>query len=552
MKKIYFITLKIFAVGAALLALTACEESNPLGNSVITAHGNTDWHIDTAEEFLYGTEMDGDPSAPNHVPDTWIKRHMHIDATNTAKFYEDESVVATGEDSDTASGIDRSMLFFYAGHGAPTYWNTLGDNAHMANMLLSNYSEANPGLLRYYWQCSCDVFAHGPSTCAPGTGTDFTYGCPEQFDGSADSSSMRNVFERWGPALGSSLRMACGASTAAYCHESETNRIWDNYNNKSYDVADSFIYGLHTSTGNRSNVIPLCITRGGFSVASTPLYDQTFTPEPNPVGNSGYLHIQFLSNFRNNIPWITIPIPELLPLYEVLPIPIPDPYRDIKFEVVDNLMVSPEVMDTRGARVRISTVSGAISVLGPINREPTEQPLDEEEYLKAAATYLREQGLFETNTQAPFGTAMNLQSKGPDGEVVERQKNVKVVYNRTVPVDGLNDPIPVLGEGGVIEVQMNNDATVFAAAKVWRPLGKVVDTLPVKPYDQAYEEALAQIRDTQNYKLLDWKFGYKESSGIVAQETMGVMYEFNFYPVAEELLVDYPPQTVYIDGFSRK
>ena len=543
--------MKTTAISCLLFALTACEESNPLGNSVITAHGNTDWHIDTAEEFLYGTEMDGTASAANHVPDTWIKRHMHVVQTNAAKFYHDADIVASGEDADATNGIDRSMLFFYAGHGAPTFWNALGTNASQANMLLSNYSEANPGLLRYYWQCSCDVFAHGPSTCDPGTGTDFTYGCPEQFDSSADSSSMRNVFERWGPALGTSLRMACGASTAAYCHESETNRIWDNYNNKSYDVADSFIYGLHTNSGSRANVIPLCIARGNASAGSTPLYDQTFSALPNPVGNGSYLHIQFLSNFRSNVPWFTFDIPKLLPIYRLIPLPIPEQFMDIKFENLEELLVSPEQIDERGAKVRIATASGAISVLGEQIKEASFDALDEKVYISMATEFLRENGLYESDTLPAFGTAMKFQTQGEDGQTVERQKNVKVMFKRTVPIEGIADPIPVLGEGGLIEVQMNNDGSVFASTKVWRPLGEVVDELPVKTYEEALGEAQAQIEKLDNYRVNDWRFGYQETSGIVEQKTLGVVYEFSFYPVSDDLLVEYPPQTVVIDGFIR-
>ena len=44
--------------------LLSCD---PPLNSVRTAHGNTDWHIDTAHEFLFGTEMDGSASAANHT-----------------------------------------------------------------------------------------------------------------------------------------------------------------------------------------------------------------------------------------------------------------------------------------------------------------------------------------------------------------------------------------------------------------------------------------------------------------------------------------------------
>ncbi|MAR90922.1 MAG: hypothetical protein CML06_08580 [Pseudomonadales bacterium] len=542
---------RLLGAGCLLLALAACEEGNPIGNSVITAHGNTDWHIDTAEEFLYGTEMDGTASAANHVPDTWVKRHMHVGGSNMNSFYYDADEIGSGQDTDTTDGIDRAMLFFYAGHGAPTLWNTLGNNASQGNMLLGNYSEINPGLLRYYWQCSCDVFAHGPHDCPAGSGTDFEYSCPQEFDGSADSFAMRNVYERWGPALGPNLRMACGASTAAYCHESETNRIWDNYNNKSYDVADSFIYGLHRSTGNRANVVPLCITRGNLSTTATPLFDQTFTPQPNPVGDGDYLHLQFLSNFRDNAPDFVFEIPERLPVYRLIPLPIPDPYANLQFEKLENLLVSAEEIDGRGARIRISTLSGAVSVLGERKPEVTADPLKETDYVEAATAYLRQQGLYESSVAEPFGNAMNIQTQGPDGELQDWQKHVRVMYKRIVPVAGSNAVIPVLGAGGVLEVQLNNDGTVFAASKIWRELGEVVQQLPVKPFDQALAEAREQAGDLQNYKLGNWQFGYKERAGNVAQETLEVVYEFNFQPLSEDARLEYPPQIVEVDGFIR-
>ena len=187
-----------------IILLQSCCGDDPPQNSAISAHGNTDWHIDTAEEFLFGTDMGGSSSASNHCPDSWTRRHMHVEQTNTNVFYYDGDIVGTGDDSDPTNGIDRAMLFFYAGHGNPTRWNTLGNNGVQGNMQLGDC------MLRYYWQCSCQVFAHGPRTC---TGSTHDYSCPGNFDGSADSSAMRNVFERWGPVLDDKLRMACGAST---------------------------------------------------------------------------------------------------------------------------------------------------------------------------------------------------------------------------------------------------------------------------------------------------------------------------------------------------
>ena len=266
----------------SLFVLLCCPH-NPQLNSAISAHGNTDWHIDTANEFLTGNDMGGSATAANHCPSSWTTRHMHVGLTNTDHFYYDPDLSATGDDDDATNGIDKAMLFFYAGHGSPTSWSTLGNSATQDNVSLGDCP--GTGYLRYYWQCSCQVFAHGPSSC---TGSTHAYTCPGDFDGSADSWSMRNVYERWGPALTPDLRMAGGASSSAYCHENQMNRIWNNYNNNGFDVADSFIDGLAVSF-----VVPLCITLGGSDVTLTPLYDLTFTNQANTSGDS-YYHIQYL------------------------------------------------------------------------------------------------------------------------------------------------------------------------------------------------------------------------------------------------------------------
>lgn len=87
--------------------------------------------------------------------------------TNTDNYYYDSSVTAVADDTDAFDGIDKTMLFFYAGHGYPEGFSTLGSMASPYNMLLgNNEGEANNGLLRYYWQCSCKVFAHGPKNPA--------------------------------------------------------------------------------------------------------------------------------------------------------------------------------------------------------------------------------------------------------------------------------------------------------------------------------------------------------------------------------------------------
>lgn len=526
---------------AMLLAAQCVPPRNPPLNSAIAAHGNTDWHIDTANEFLFGVDMGGNPTAANHCGSTWSRRHIHVGLTNTAHFYCDSDKVAGGADTDATSGIETAMLFFYAGHGDPTSWDTLGDSATQGDMELADYADG--GLLRYYWQCSCKVFAHGPLNCP---GSTHAYACPGDFDGSADSSTMRNVYQRWGPALTADLRMACGVSTLAYCHETEANRIWDNYNNNALDVADSFIDGLHRF----SWVTPLCITLGGSDVTKTPLYDATFTNLPNTSGTS-YYHIQYLQNFASTRRWpILVPrIPELLPILEIGPLPLPDPLREIKFLIEDDLMLSPDEVGERGPRVRVNRLSGAVYLVG--ERKPSiEDPvLEEREYIQRASRFMEEQGWTEKTFAEPIGERLMIATmpvKGEPEQMEQLQKNVIVFFKRQIDVEGTL--VNVLGEGGLMGVQMNNDGSVLNGWKVWREIVGVKRAAPVKSFDEAHKEALELIMDADAYELDRWEWGYKEMAGNVEQNEMRIVFRFWFVPADPEAVLKYPPQMIEILG----
>ena len=534
------ISLAVLCVAMALLVTTCCPD-NPTVNTAITAHGNTDWHIDTAEEFLFGTDMAGGTTAANHCPDSWTKRHMHVGLSNTADFYYDSDLSTSGNDSDPTNGIDRAMLFFYAGHGSPESWSTLGNHATQEYMSLGDCP--GKGLLRYYWQCSCKVFAHGPANCANST---IVYSCPGDFDGSADSYSMRNVYERWGPVLEPELRMACGASTSAFCHESQTNRIWDNYNNKSYDVADSFIDGLHGSTW----VVPLCITKGGEDVTKTPLYDPTFTNQPNTSGTSHY-HIQYLEHFASTPIWpqLVVRLPEMLPVYKIKPMPLPEPLRDVKFEKKDHLMLSPDEVAERGPRVKVDLLSGAVYVLG--ERKPAvEKPaLTEQEYIDRALVIVEEQGWTEEEFAEPMGVRYLLATMPVEGEreeVQKFQKNVILTLKRQIDVEGLL--VDVLGEGGTMTVQMNNDGTALNASKIWREIVGIKEEARVKTYEEAYGEAAEQLEDPKAYVLDRWTWGYKEAAGNVEQDELRVVFRFWFTPADSEAEAEYAPRMIEVPG----
>ena len=512
--------------------------TNPPLNSAISAHGNEDWHIDTAEEFLFGTDMDGNSSAANHAPDSWTKTHIHVDLTNTNHFYYDSDLVTPGDDTDTTSGIDRNMLFFYAGHGMPTYWNTLGNDAVQGRM---NLGDGPSGLLRYFWQCSCETFAHGPRSCPSSS---FVYACPEDFDGSSDSFSMRNVYERWGPVLGDDLRMACGVSTDAWCHEYNVNRVWDNYNNNGLDVADSFIDGL-----GRSGVVPLCITTGGLFTTTTPLYDETFTNQRNASG--AYLHIQYPAGFDSNAPpMIVHEPPELIPVFELIPIPLPEPWMENKLVERDGMLVSPETVGERGPRMRVNPVSGAMYIRGERETKVKAQGRTEQDYITLAMKHIRQHGWSEEMTTEPFGTRFLIDSKprkGKTAEIEHTQKNIIVKLRRLVEIEGRK--VPVYGAGGVISVQMNNDGSLLNAHKIWRKINTVKQKAKVKPFKIAEQEAMNVLGDkAEGYVLAEWGWGYKELAGNVEQKTMGIIYRFDFRPKTEEEVIKYPPRMIEIDG----
>jgi hypothetical protein len=507
-------------VASALLA--ACP-GDPELNSVVTAHGNTDWHIDTAQEFLYGTQMDGATTAANHVPNSWNRRHAHVGLSNTSHFYNDQLLFG-GNDYDATNGIDRPMLFFYAGHGNATLWNTLGDNATQSSLKLGNWVEGTDGggSLRYYWQCSCDVFAHGPrvGSCPRGAGQD--YGCPQEFSGASDSYDMRNVYQRWGPALGSGLRMACGASTLAYCHESQANKIWDNYNNKGYDVTDSFIDGLDQGT-----VVPLCITRGGASVSSTPLYDQTFTNIANQAGTGQY-HIQFLSSFQKP-PLIRL-APRFLAVWKLKPDPPPFDRAKLAEIGLKNL--------------RVDEASGAVYGQGERKTTPTAQPLADADYIRRASTVAALMGpgdkLGEAAASRFMLASVDEQSHKPLGT---QQKSVLVRFKRSVEgPDGV--AVPVLGEGGEIAVQLNNDGSVMNANRVWRALDGVARMTAVKPADVAEAEARRLLGNQESsYRVARMQLGYREESGNVKQAELKASYHFEFEAAVSQAL-ELPPRAI--------
>lgn len=518
---------------------------DPPLNSAKAAHGNTDWHIDTANEFLFGQDMNGNNTAANFAPATWSKTHIHTGQSNAAHFYNDRTRIAGGDDTDATNGIDQPMLFFYAGHGNATTWNALGTDGHQTNTLLGNI--AGGGQLRYYWQCSCEVFAHGPQVCSGGN---CDYSQPENFDGSADSATMRNVFKRWGPALGNDLRMACGVSTLAYCHEGNVNAIWDQFYNHSASVAEAFINGLGSAS-----VKPLCITRGGHNIADTPLYDDTFTNRRNASGTT-HLHILYAGGTQTQHPRLELR-PELIPrkLLRVRLIPPGDP---VEFKRL--LIVVKNVEQLRDAQllggtatVKRNAASGALNLraLGK-PQAASAQALNAEALQKTALDFVRKLGWAGEDVGVVSSTRLLTASMpvgGKAGDIVRGEKGVVVTISRRIRSG--DQMVDVLGQGGRIDITLGSDGKIQAATRTWRQAEVTGDTMSIKPYEQALKEAQSRLQKPDAYKLANWRFGYKEDAANVEQKELAVVFQFDFVPQNREQLLDFPPQQVEIAAEAR-
>jgi hypothetical protein len=514
---------------------------NPPLNSAIAAHGNTDWHLNTANEFLFGVDMNGNSTAPNHAPNSWNKRHIHVGLTNTSNYYYDKTRVATGDDYNVANGIDTAMLFFYAGHGNPTEWCSLGDMATQSKMKLSNVTDSL-GWSRYYWQCSCEVFAHGPKVCS---GSSLDYACPGSFSGAADSDAMRNVFERWGPALTSDLRMACGVSTLAYCHSGNVNHIWDDFNNQGMSVAQSFIDGL-----SGAGVVPLCITMGGSDITKTPLYDTTFTNQPNTSGSSHY-HIMYLGGTASRwiLPFVVVPIPVALPKFHISPPEPPERLRMLDLRAGQTAVTTFAVFAGGKAQARHEAASGAIYLHSVARPTAAEQVIEERLYPQRAAALLHELGWDTKELSEPLVTPIltaSMPADGSSGDVRKGQDSVLVTYQRLIDVDG--QKIPVIGDGGQVRVSLSNGGSIVNASRVWRDLQAPSATVKIKTFEQARDEALKQLGAAEAYKLDQWRWGYKELAGAVKQDDLQVVFQFAFVPKDSQDLLQHPPQIVEVSG----
>jgi hypothetical protein len=196
--------------------------------------------------------------------------------------------------------------------------------------------------------------------------------------------------------------------------------------------------------------------------------------------------------------------------------------------------------------VRIRPASGALYLNGQIKFDPDDPALKEEQYLERAARFLQEWGIAEASAK-PEGIRMMLETVPVNNrtfEVIRRQKGVFITFRRQVELDG--KPVPVLGDGGVIRLQMNNDGSIARAAKVWRQITGIRKIARIKPYETTYGEALQQLANPASYRLDGWTWGYKEFEGTAEQADLTIVHIFTFTPKGQDGALQAVPVKVEI------
>src|SRR6185295_7618424 len=224
------------------------------------------------------------------------------------------------------------------------------------------------------------------------------------------------------------------------------------------------------------------------------------TNQFNASGTS-YYYIQYLGPpFR--LPPIDIPLerlPEFLPIWELKPLALPETFANLQFETSGG--VRQATLSERGEKpvrrqVRILPASGAVYVKAEIKTDFGTPTLTDAAYVDRAREVLVKLGIDEPAAVASKGGRFMI-ARVPVSAVKETtrqpdvQKNVTVTFKRQVAVHDLR--IPVLGEGGEIAVQLNNDGTLRNLAKVWRQVVGVKRETRVKRPEEARAEAFRQL-----------------------------------------------------------
>ncbi|MEP7010825.1 MAG: hypothetical protein ABJC13_10915 [Acidobacteriota bacterium] len=508
--------------------------------SVAVAAGDDGWSCWLTQSFLTGKDQNG-TSWPNFAPTAW--QRIQSQAPYWPEYHYDKT--KGGADYIFPYGFDSgTRLLFYAGHGTATDWSSHDKTIRLLDVRVGDEK------LRYLWQCSCDVMAHGIPIDL-GAGED--YYRPLSFfysGGGADDRRKRNVYARWESAADPGLRLACGGSSAICGNAgATTNRIWDNFLNRNFDVTDSFLEGVFNSPSG----VPLCLSQGGDKINKTAIYDRDFSGDKNEAASfmgQRYLYLAYPVPFRRHgpLPVVGSHATPKLGLYPVLAVNKEQPESNSNCkDVKPDVQFSCEGQEL-GACF-IDSKSGAEYYCGKSEFGEalpySENRKKEHEYIEAAKNFVLARGwVVQLADIAGFSVVIERAKIGMKGNGLERyRKNAVVRFKQKfrVPFREGQVEVPVIGSGGEIVVQLNNDGKVRSATRVWRAVRDLQETKtlellgPAQALDGLLSKLKARLSDILG--LYDFRedkisfvWGYKEESGNCRQKEMRIVYQFTVKP----------------------
>jgi hypothetical protein len=460
---------------------------------------------------------------------------------------------------DPKNGIEASPIFFFVGHGAsPMDWTTGDDSATQLYMHLGDPEVGSR--LRYYFQCSCRVFAHGKYQ---GQLAEPEYPVPWTLDHGPDDDKpeLRSVYRRWGKALATGIRLACGLSTTMPCSAEQIERVMKD-KQAFADVADSFLEGMQLEPGD----VPLCITKDPRPGAmdpdpqATPLYDKFFALGPRVAqGDDGpFYYVEYLRPSRPR------PRRMLLPArYRILPnfaFAAPSPTTDVQ-----------KMSEPAGSKVGRFLKQLAAHIVERWNDEsrvyfdprvkltplladcPREEKCgDDDRYIDLAKAFLRDRG-WEERTFEPQPEVLRLvvdsystNAFNDPLPVIRFQKGVMVRFWRALEAA----PRAATDETDTVVVVLNHRGEVANAWKRWRrlvPAGHFhLDAAAIAALDN---EALKQLdpqraryRPTSGPELI-----FKEERGKKDRGKLTPFMRYRFDPVSPEYLAKLPVRRVDVE-----
>lgn len=413
-----------------------------------------------------------------------------------------------------------------------------------------------------------------------------------------DDGGVNPTVSPWGGALGSDLRMACGGSSDIVCNSKNVDRLWSRLNGDcdiSKDVhapvdptcggigmygtdtyvADAFVDTFSTTDHEPSKQVALCIAHGGSEWAQSPLSDTQFTSDYNGYEET-YLYLEYF-DYMDSVPMNSMPVhggraesglevlddvmlelPQELPSLDAQPGLLPelfahkqhtsgaawDVYTNLG-DITNSFKSSPldGISRSQASVLHFNHAAGSFSLSGdpaPVIGDG----LSKEDYIKHARNFVTTLGLtepgfdkFRTTVARIMLSRRKPDATGPVGAGDQKVKEAIVTfrqkaYDVRVGQDSLS--LPMLGDGGFIEVKMHSDGTLSHLTKVWRRVSPFGTSVPVMSRDDAIEAALQRVPNRTDYAVDRVRFGYKQLALDLPQSRMSPVYEVLLKPLNDK------------------